>query len=82
MALEYGQKGLCGVLTPQANTTVEAELWALLSPGHSLINARLVSAQNTIEKRLIDYTSRFAETIELQMLRSTVSQRLARVHLI
>ena len=64
MALEYGQKGLCGVLTPQANTTVEAELWALLPPGHSLINARLVSAQNTIEKRLIDYTSRFAETIE------------------
>ena len=49
MALEYGQKGLCGVLTPQANTTVEAEMWALLSPGHSLINARLVSAQNTIE---------------------------------
>jgi len=64
MAVEYGQKGLCGVLTPQANTTVEAELWALLSQGHSLINARLVSNQTTIEKRLIDYTSRFAETIE------------------
>ena len=26
MAVEYGQKGLCGVLTTQANTTVEAEL--------------------------------------------------------
>ena len=64
MAVEYGQNGLCGVLTPQANTTVEAELWALLSPGQSLINARLVSNQNTIESRLIEYTGRFGETIE------------------
>lgn len=64
MAVEYGRSGLCGVLTPQANTTVEPELWALLSPGQSLINARLVSDQNTIEKRLVEYTSRFGETIE------------------
>ena len=25
--IEYGSKGLMGVLTPQANTTVEPELW-------------------------------------------------------
>ncbi len=64
MALEYGQNGLWGVLTPQANTTVEPELWALLPPGHSLINARLVSDQSTIEERLVDYTMRFGVTAE------------------
>ncbi|MFC6584949.1 hypothetical protein [Sulfitobacter aestuariivivens] len=50
------------MLTPQANTTVEPELWALLPPGQSLINARLVSEQDTIEERLVDYTTRFGET--------------------
>lgn len=62
MALEYGQNGLWGVLTPQANTTVEPELWALLPSGHSMINARLVSEEPTIEARLVDYTTRFDET--------------------
>ena len=64
MGVEYGQKGLWGVLTPQANTTVEPELWALLPEGQSLINARLVSKQDTIEERLVDYTTRFAETAD------------------
>jgi len=64
MAVEYGQNGLWGVLTPQANTTVEPELWALLPPGQSLINARLVSTHATIEERLVDYTTRFGETAE------------------
>ena len=50
------------MLTPQANTTVEPELWTLLPSGHSLVNARLVSDQPTIEKRLIDYTGRFEKT--------------------
>lgn len=64
MGVEYGQNGLWGVLTPQANTTVEPELWALLPQGQALINARLVSEQNTIEERLVDYTTRFAETAD------------------
>ncbi len=59
---EYAKNGLCGVLTPQANTTVEPELWALLPPDQSLITARLVSEKATIEERLIDYTHRFSET--------------------
>ena len=40
---EYAKNGLFGVLTPQANKTVEPELWALLPPDQSLIIARLVS---------------------------------------
>ncbi|MBO6774730.1 MAG: aspartate/glutamate racemase family protein [Marinibacterium sp.] len=62
MGVEYGQNGLWGVLTPQANTTVEPELWALLPPAHSLINARLVSEKDTIEERLVDYTTQFSDT--------------------
>ena len=61
---DYGRAGLVGVLTPQANTTVEPEFWALLPPGWSLINARLTSAKPTIEERLVDYTTRFASTAQ------------------
>ena len=57
MQIEYGSKGLIGVLTPQANTTVEPEFWTLLPNGFSFINARLISSCNTIEERLIDYFS-------------------------
>lgn len=59
---DYGQAGLLGVLTPQANTTVEPEMWCLLPPGWSMLNARLVSDKPSIEERLVDYTTRFAET--------------------
>lgn len=59
---DYGAAGLVGVLTPQANTTVEPEFWALLPPGWSLVNARLTSEKPTIEARLVDYTTKFAET--------------------
>jgi len=55
MQQEYGQRGTIGVLTPQANTTVEPELWSLLPPGWSLLNARLTSRRNSIETRLLDY---------------------------
>ncbi len=61
---DYGTKGLLGVLTPQANTTVEPELWALLPPEWSMLNARLTSPKPTIEARLVDYTTRFASTSE------------------
>lgn len=59
---EYGRNGLIGVLTPQANTTVEPELWALMPSHMSMINARLTSNKDSIEARLVDYTTRFAST--------------------
>lgn len=53
--LEYAPKGLIGLLTPQANTTVEAEMAILCPNGHATIAARLTSARPTIDERLADY---------------------------
>jgi len=55
LPLEYAPRGLVGVFTPQANTTVEPEMQILLPPGFAAINARLTSPKDTIEDRLIDY---------------------------
>lgn len=55
MSVEYARKGLVGLLTPQANTTVEPEFSILLPPGFAHVNARLVSNKATIEERLLDY---------------------------
>jgi maleate isomerase len=43
MPVEYAPKGLIGVFTPQANTTVEPEMAILTPPGHAFINARMTS---------------------------------------
>lgn len=55
MSLAYAPRGLIGVLTPQASTTVEPELAILAPPGFSFINARMTSDKATIEGRLADY---------------------------
>ncbi len=55
MQVEYAPNGLYGVLTPQANTTVEPELAVMTPLGYAWINGRLVSAKGTIESRLVDY---------------------------
>ena len=55
MQLEYAPQGLVGLLTPQANTTVEPEAWALLPTGFSLVNARMVSDAPELGQRLLDY---------------------------
>jgi maleate isomerase len=55
MTVEYAPHGLIGVLTPQANTTVEPEFWVMLPPGVALINARMMSDKGTLEGRLLDY---------------------------
>ena len=55
MSIEYAPRGFIGMLTPQANTTVEPECSILFPAGVGLLSARLTSAQPTIEGRLIDY---------------------------
>lgn len=52
---EYAPSGLIGLLTPQANTTVEPELSVLMPPGTSWLNARLLSTEQTIIARLTQY---------------------------
>jgi maleate isomerase len=59
---EYATRGLIGLLTPQANTTVEPEFNILLPPGYAHLNARLVSERGTIEERLVDYFERLAHS--------------------
>lgn len=63
MTVEYARRGLIGVLTPQANTTVEPEYWVMLPPGVSLINARLMSPKATLEERLLDYFDQLGEAV-------------------
>jgi len=55
MSVEYAPKGLIGLLTPQANTTVEPEMAIMTPPGYAWINARLMSDKPSIEARLVDY---------------------------
>lgn len=62
-ALEYAPRGLIGLLTPQANTTVEPEVAILAPPGVGWINARLTSPAATIEDRLTDYLDCVDETL-------------------
>ncbi len=61
--LEYGPRGLIGLLTPQANTTVEAEFWILAPPGVNLINGRLISVAQIMNDRLVEY----AEELDLAL---------------
>lgn len=59
MSVAYAPKGLIGVFTPQANTTVEPEMAILMPPGYAFINARMTSARATITERLLDYMDQF-----------------------
>lgn len=64
MAVEYAPKGLIGLLTPQANTTVEPEHFILLPAGYAHINGRLMSDKSTIEARLVDYVDRLDDACD------------------
>lgn len=61
--VEYAPNGLIGVLTPQANTTVEPEYAILCPPGYAWLNARLTSPKAGIAERLVDY----ADSLETQI---------------
>jgi maleate cis-trans isomerase len=58
MRVAYGSLGLVGVLTPQANTTVEPEFGVLFPPGVAFINARMTSDSPDMNARLVDYFDR------------------------
>ena len=64
MTLEYSPLGLIGMLTPQANTTVEPEFSLLCPQGFAFINARLTSRKDTIEARLVDYWQTIETTLD------------------
>jgi maleate cis-trans isomerase len=63
MSLEYASRGLVGMLTPQANTTVEPEFNLLWPAGVSMINARLLSDKDTISARLVDYFENYPSAL-------------------
>jgi maleate isomerase len=63
MSLEYAPRGLVGMLTPQANTTVEPEFNLLWPPGVAMINARLMSDKSTISARLVDYFANYGASL-------------------
>jgi maleate isomerase len=59
---EYGRA--VGITTPQANTTVEPEMHALLGAGgFTVLAARLVSSKSDSRERLVDYFDRLPETL-------------------
>lgn len=64
MPVEYAPRGLIGVLTPQANTTVEPEFSVLWPAGIGMINGRLMSLKGTIEARLVDYVDQLDEAVK------------------
>jgi maleate isomerase len=55
LSVEYAPLGFVGLLTPQANTTVESECGILFPPGVARLSGRLTSSRATIEERLVDY---------------------------
>ena len=62
--LEYAPKGLLGVLTPQANTTVEAEFSILLPPKIGMIASRLTSKKSSMMERLVQYIEQIEENLD------------------
>src|SRR5258708_36631579 len=63
MSLEYASRGLVGMLTPQANTTVEPEFNILWPRGVAMINARLMSGKASMTARLQDYFDNYAASL-------------------
>ena len=53
--VEYGARGTLGLLVPQANTTAEPEVQAMLAPDIALLTGRLTSPKPELKDRLADY---------------------------
>ena len=63
-AVEYGARGILGLLVPQANTTAEPEVGALLGPDLALLVGRLHSASPELRDRLEHYLERIDSYID------------------
>ena len=61
---EYGSRGVLGIGTPQANPTVEQEIWLLRPNAVSLACARLVSRDDDPKTRLTEYIENLADTLQ------------------
>ena len=59
---EYGP--VVAITVPQANTTVEPEMQALMSAGYSLLAARMTSPFQDSRARLVDYFDTLAQTLD------------------
>jgi len=64
MSLEYAPRGLVGMLTPQANTTVEPEFNILWPRGIAMISGRLISAKDSLNARLVDYFDSYDQALD------------------
>ncbi len=62
--VEYGARGILGLLVPQANTTAEPEVGALLGADLALLVGRLSSAAPDLRDRLEHYLQRIESYIE------------------
>lgn len=58
--MEYGSRGIVGLLVPQANTTAEAEISVLLGADLALLAGRLTSAAPDLAGRMDDYLRHIA----------------------
>ena len=59
---EYGP--VVAITIPQANTTVEPEMQALMSAGYSLLSARMTSPLQNSRARLVDYFDTLGQTLD------------------
>lgn len=53
--VEYGARGTLGLMVPQANTTAEPEVQAMLGTDIALLTTRMTSPQAELQNRLDDY---------------------------
>jgi maleate isomerase len=60
---EYGSRGVVGIGVPQANPTVEQEMWALRPPGVSLVTVRLCSTAPDTRGRLEEYLRQLGDSL-------------------
>jgi maleate isomerase len=60
---EYGARGRFGLLTPQANPTVEPEFRRLMPADTELYAGRLTSSGAGLRSRLVDYLDRLPELV-------------------